>query len=93
MCSERRDKSVHSHIQPALGLDVSLHGGIPPGRPPDWEIHKEFSQHVSPLIDPGGVVIVGGHCTVLRVLGILKEERGILSTSSLSTLISNYALW
>ena len=31
--SEDRDKSVHSHIQPALGLDVSLHGGIPPGRP------------------------------------------------------------
>ena len=26
---EGREKSVHSHIQPALGLDVSLHGGIP----------------------------------------------------------------
>ena len=41
--SERRDNSVHSHLQPALSLDVSLHGGIPPGRPPDWEMKKYFS--------------------------------------------------
>ena len=42
--SESREKSVHSHMQPALGLDVSLHGGIPPGRPPDWRKAKVFSQ-------------------------------------------------
>ena len=33
--SEGRDKSVHSYMQSTLDVDVSLHGGISPGRPPD----------------------------------------------------------
>ena len=31
-------------MYPVLCLDVSLHGGIPPRRPPDWEKAKVFSQ-------------------------------------------------
>ena len=51
-----------------------------------------FSQHVAPLIDPGGVGALRGHGTTLRVLGRLKEEGDILPTSSLPTLISDLAL-
>ena len=29
LCSEGKEKSIHSHIQPALGIDVSLHGRVP----------------------------------------------------------------
>ena len=36
--SECRDKSVHPYIQSTLDTDVSLHGGIPPGRPLDIEL-------------------------------------------------------
>ena len=44
LCSEGKEKSVDTHIHPALYLDVSLHGGIPLGRPPDWKKNKVFSQ-------------------------------------------------
>ena len=33
--SERKEKAVHSYIHSTLDIDVFLHGGIPPGRPPD----------------------------------------------------------
>ena len=71
LCSERREKSVHSHIQPALSLDVSLHGGIPPGRPLNWEINKELSQNYASLIYLAYEGALRGHDTILRVLGIL----------------------
>ena len=64
LCSEARDKSVHSHIQPALGHDVSLHGGTPPGRPLDWKMIKEFSQHGVPLIDLAKEGDLGGASTM-----------------------------
>ena len=35
LCSESRDKSVHSCMQSTLEDDVSFHGGISPRRPPD----------------------------------------------------------
>ena len=44
LCKEGKDKSVHTYTHPALCLDVSLHGGIPPGRPPDGRKTKVFSQ-------------------------------------------------
>ena len=44
LCNEGKDKSVHTSMYPTLCLDVSLHGGIPPGRPPDWKKAKVFSQ-------------------------------------------------
>ena len=48
-CSEGSDKSFHSHKQPTLGLDVSLHGGFPLGRPPNSRMIKSFSQHGASL--------------------------------------------
>jgi len=53
---------------------------------------RNVSQHVTPLIDPGGVGKFGGHGTTLRVLGRLKEEGDILRASSLPTLTSDLAL-
>ena len=44
LCKEGKEKSVHTHTHPALCLDVSLHGGIPPGRPPYGRKTKVFSQ-------------------------------------------------
>ena len=71
--SESRDKSIHSHIQPALGLDVSLHGGIPPGRLPDWNMVKEFSQHGATLIYLAKEGALGGATTVQRTFDGSKE--------------------
>ena len=42
LCSTGRDTSVHSFIQSTSDFDVSLHGGIPLGRPPDWKMNKVF---------------------------------------------------
>ena len=58
MCSESRDKSIHPYIQSTLDIDVSLHGGIPPGRPPDLEFMGETLSFGSPLLDSGGVKIL-----------------------------------
>ena len=44
LCSKERDTSVQPSIQSTSDLDVSLHGGIPPGRPPDGKKNKVFSQ-------------------------------------------------
>ena len=52
---------------------------------------RSLSQHVAPPIDLG-VGTFGGHGTVQRVLGRLKEEGDILPKSSLPTLISDSAL-
>ena len=40
--SEERENSVHSYIQSTSDFDVSLHGGIPPGRPPDLELMRDI---------------------------------------------------
>ena len=93
MCSERRDKSFHSHIQPALSLDVSLHGGIPPGRPTDWEINKYLSQHDAALIYLAHEGALRYHDIALRVWGRLQEEGDIIPTFSSPTLISDSVLW
>ena len=45
LCSVGRDKSAHLHIQSTSDFDVPLHGGIPPRRPPNWKMNKNFSQH------------------------------------------------
>ena len=71
-CSEGREKSVHSHIQPILGLDVSLHGGIPPGRPPDWKMKKEFSQNGAALIYLDKEGALGGYSTTQRTFDGFK---------------------
>ena len=89
MHSESREKSVHSYMQSTLDDDVSLHGDISPRRPPNQQMMRDSSHFEAPFIDFRGLETLGGHCTVLRVLLRLKEERGILSTSSLPTLISD----
>ena len=48
---EERDKSVHSYMQSTLYFDVSLHGGIPPGRPPDLELVRDILPLSSPFLD------------------------------------------
>ena len=42
--SESKEKSVHKYMQSTLDIDVSLHGGIPPRRPPDQELMRDVSQ-------------------------------------------------
>lgn len=49
--SEERDKSVLLYIQSTSELDVSLYGGIPPGRPPDLELMRGILSFSSPLLD------------------------------------------
>ena len=53
--SEERDNSVHSYIQSTSDFGVSLHGGIPPGRPPDLELMGDILSFGSPLLDFGKV--------------------------------------
>ena len=66
MCSEDKEKSIHTHIHPTLGLDVSLHGGIPPGRPPDWKMNKVLSQYIATLTYLAKEGALGGASTALR---------------------------
>ena len=56
---EGRYKVFHPYMQSTLDIDVSLHGGIPPGRPPDQEMMRDASHLVAPLIDSGGVRTLG----------------------------------
>ena len=82
ICAVRaRKKLVHSHIQPALGLDVSLHGDIPPGRPPDWKMIKEFSQHGASLIYLAKEGALGGANTLRRTFDVFKGR------------MSNFLIW
>ena len=53
-------------VQPTLGPDVLLHGGIPLGIPPDLKMIKEFSQHGASLIDLAKEGALGGASTTLR---------------------------
>ena len=45
-------------IQSTSDFDVSLHGGIPPGRPPDLELMRDILSLGSPLLDFGEVKIL-----------------------------------
>lgn len=91
--SEGKDKSVHPYMQSTLDDDVSLNGGISLGSPLDQQMMRDALHLEALLIDFRGVETFGELGTVLGVLGRLKEERGILSTSSLPTLISDFVLW
>ena len=85
LCSEDKEKSVHSHIHPALGLNVSLHGGIPPRRPPDWKMNKVFSQHGATLIYLAREGALGGAITAQRTLhGFKGGVRNLLIWTLLS---------
>ena len=42
-------------MQSTLDIDVSLHGGIPPGRPPDLQLMRDVLSLGSPLLDFGEV--------------------------------------
>ena len=52
--SEGRDKVVHPYVQSTLDIDVSLHGGIPLGRPLYREMMSDASHWVAPLLDSEG---------------------------------------
>ena len=53
--SKGRNKDVNPYVQSTLDIDVSLHGGIPPGRPLHLEMMRDAPHGVSPILDPGGV--------------------------------------
>ena len=67
-------------------LDVSLHGGIPPGRPPDWKKNKVFPQlcvAVTYLAKEGAL---RGAITTLRSIdGFQGELRNFLKLALLSS--------
>ena len=42
-------------MQSTLDIDVSLHGGIPLGRPPNLELMEDILSLDSPLLDSGEV--------------------------------------
>lgn len=70
--SEERDKSVHSYIQSTSELDVSLCGGIPPGRSPDLELMRDILSYSSPLLDFREVKTLEESNTTQRVRDRLK---------------------
>ena len=53
-----RGKVSQPHEQSTLGIVVSLHGGIPPRRPPDLELMEDILSLDSPLLDFGEVKIL-----------------------------------
>ena len=71
-----------THIYSLLQIfDVSLHGGIPPGRPPNWKVNKEFSQHGATLTYLAREGALGGASTTKRTFDGFKGEA------------SNFLIW
>ena len=64
--SEGKGRVIHSYMQSTLDIDVSLHGGITPGRPPYQEMMRDASHLVAPFIDPREVRTLGGLDTAQR---------------------------
>ena len=52
---EGKGKVAQPYEQSSLAMDVSLHGGIPPWRPPDLELVREILPFGSPLLNSGEV--------------------------------------
>ena len=50
-----KGKVAQSYVQSTLDIDVSLYGGIPPGRPPDLQLMRDILYLGSPLLDFGEV--------------------------------------
>ena len=74
MCNEDKEKCVHTHIHPTLCVDVSLHGGIPPGRPSYWRKTKVFSQLCEAVTYLAKEGALRGATTVLRIIDGFQEE-------------------
>ena len=55
MRCERKGKVSQPYVQSTLYIDVSLHRGIPPGRPLDLSLVREILSLDSPLLDFGEV--------------------------------------
>ena len=58
MCSsdlEGKGKVSQLHVQSTLNIDVSLHGGIPPRRPPDLALMEDILSLDSPVLYFGEV--------------------------------------
>ena len=52
---ESKGKVAQPHEHSTLDIDVSLHGGIPPGRPPDLQLMRDILYLGSSLLDFGEV--------------------------------------
>ena len=55
---ERKGKISQPYVQSTLDIDVSLHRGIPPGRPPDLSLMREILSLDSLLLYFGEVKIL-----------------------------------
>ena len=55
MRCESKGKVSQPYIQSTLDIDVSLHRGIPPGRPLDLSLMRDILSLGSPLLDFGEV--------------------------------------
>ena len=55
-----RGKVSQPHEQSTLDNNVSLHGGIPPGRPPDLELMEDILSLDSPILEFGEVKSLEG---------------------------------
>ena len=84
-----KDLTFPSCMQMTLAHETLMFSGKPPERPPDQEMVRNVSQHVAPLIDPGGVGTLGGHGTTQRVwVDSWKSSRGRIA----ETQYVNFAL-
>ena len=71
---EGKGKVSQPYVQSTLDIDVSLHGGIPPRRPPDPELVRDIFPFGSPLLDSGEVKTLEESSKVQMVWDELKEE-------------------
>ena len=73
-CSGNKYTSVQSDMQFTLNHDVTLFGGIPPGRPMERELVKELSQQVAPFIDLAKKGVLGESSTTQMDFDRLKRR-------------------
>ena len=92
MRCEGKGRVAQTYVQSTLDIDVSLHGGIPPGRPLDLDLVRGILPYGSPLLGSEEVNTLEESCTTQRVWDRLKEEGDILPFSTSPTLTTHTAL-
>ena len=74
LCSKERDTSVQPFMQSTSDLDVSLHGEISQGRPPDEKKNKVFSQLCASMTKLAEKGALKGATTTLRSIDRFQGE-------------------
>ena len=86
MRCESKGEGAQSYALSTLDIDVSLHRGIPPGRPPDLSLMRDILSLISPLLDFGEVKSFRGEFSTgdVKVVGSSMKRASHTRSPALS---------